>query len=304
MLVRFPQTLVIAEYFNYDQFGEIVLALPAGRRDAPIHRHGHRRARARRRMRGRSPTACSRITLDDTLGGVRTRRSLRHPNGDPFSLTNRFRGGDTVANTVGVLGFDFSQYRIQPTAAADYTAVNPRPAAPEPVGGTLRAAAMNTLNFFLTLDTRPRATPARPCGGQRTSTAAAPMPSQTLEFTRQRDKLLQALAGLDADIIGLNEIENTPGVEPAWRPDNGIVAGLNAMPGVGPYAFIDTGVIGTDAIRVGLIYRPDKVAPVGPFKVLTQPSIRGSSTPGAGRCSPRRSRRSRPGPGSRSPSTT
>ena len=39
------------------------------------------------------------------------------------------------------------------------------------------------------------------------------------EFTRQRDKLLQALAGLDADIIGLNEIENTPGVEPLARPD-------------------------------------------------------------------------------------
>ena len=28
MLVRFPQSLVIAEYFNYDQFGELVLALP------------------------------------------------------------------------------------------------------------------------------------------------------------------------------------------------------------------------------------------------------------------------------------
>ncbi len=28
MLVRFPQSLVIAEYFNYDRFGEIVLALP------------------------------------------------------------------------------------------------------------------------------------------------------------------------------------------------------------------------------------------------------------------------------------
>ena len=28
MLVRFPQELVISEYFNYDRFGEIVLALP------------------------------------------------------------------------------------------------------------------------------------------------------------------------------------------------------------------------------------------------------------------------------------
>ena len=35
MLVRFPQTLVIAEYFNYDQFGEIVLALPLTGEDRP-----------------------------------------------------------------------------------------------------------------------------------------------------------------------------------------------------------------------------------------------------------------------------
>ena len=28
MLVRLPQALVISEYFNYDRFGEIVLAKP------------------------------------------------------------------------------------------------------------------------------------------------------------------------------------------------------------------------------------------------------------------------------------
>jgi predicted extracellular nuclease len=44
MLVRFPQTLVIAEYFNYDQFGEIVLALPLTGEDRPYTRYGHRRA--------------------------------------------------------------------------------------------------------------------------------------------------------------------------------------------------------------------------------------------------------------------
>ena len=35
MLVRFPQPLVIAEYFNYDRFGEIVLALPLDGEIAP-----------------------------------------------------------------------------------------------------------------------------------------------------------------------------------------------------------------------------------------------------------------------------
>ena len=66
-------------------------------------------------------------------------------------------------------------------------------------------------------------------------------------------KLLAALSGLDADIIGLNELENSTGVEPLAD----IVAGL---PG---YAYIDTGAIGTDAIKVALIYQPDLVQPAG-----------------------------------------
>src|SRR5690606_32924108 len=38
--------------------------------------------------------------------------------------------------------------------------------------------------------------------------------------------------------------------------------------GPGTYASIDTGVIGTDAIRVGILYKPGKVVPVGDFKII------------------------------------
>jgi hypothetical protein len=84
------------------------------------------------------------------------------------------------------------------------------------------------------------------------------------ELTRQRDKLIAALAGLGAEIIGLNELENTPGVDPVGD----LVAGLNAVEGAGTYAHIDTGVIGTDVIRVGLIYKPGAVTPFGDFQIL------------------------------------
>jgi predicted extracellular nuclease len=267
MLVRFPQTLVISEYFNYDQFGEIVLALPLAGETRPftgtaIDQPGDA-ANARTLA-----NSLRRITLDDTLA-VSNPPSLRHPNGLPFSLDNMFRGGDTVANAVGVLGFDFSQYRIQPTQGADYTSVNPRPAAPEPVGGTLRAAAMNTLNFFITPD-YPTGNPLdNKCGPANNVECRGADFAETQEFTRQRTKLLQALIGLDADIIGLNEIENSTGVEPLGDPVNGVVAGLNAILGPGTYDYIDTGVIGTDAIRVGLIYKPAKVQPVGNHAILT-----------------------------------
>ncbi len=266
MLVRFPQTLVIAEYFNYDQFGEIVLALPLTGEDRPytgtaIDEPG---APALARI---AANAVRRITLDDNQGGSNP-ATLRHPNGNPFSLANMFRGGDHVANATGVLGYEFNLYRVFPTAPADYTAVNSRPASPEDVGGSLTVAAMNTLNFFITGDYPSNDPLDNKCGPSQTLECRGHDADQPTEFTRQRDKLLEALAGINADVIGLNEIENTPGVSPLGDPVNGVVAGLNDMLGAGTYAFIDTGVIGTDAIRVGLIYKPGSVTPVGSFQTL------------------------------------
>jgi hypothetical protein len=251
-----PQELVISEYFNYDRFGEMVIALPLPGESRPftgtaIDEPGPP-ALAREEA-----NSLRRITLDDTLG-TQNPATSRHPNGDPFSLTNRFRGGDTVTNTVGVLGYDFGLYRIQPTGPATYVEMNPRPASPEPVGGTIRVAAMNTLNFFVTAN-YPTGNPLdNKCGPSNSLECRGWDSDQVDEFTRQRDKLLTALTGLDADIIGLNELENSTGVEPLAS----IVSGL---PG---YTYINTGTIGTDAIKVGLIYRSAVVTPVGSFQIL------------------------------------
>jgi predicted extracellular nuclease len=257
MLVRFPQALVIAEYFNYDRFGEIVLAQPLAGEDRPFTGTAIDEPGAAANART-AANSLSRITLDDAQS-AQNPPALRHPNGATFTLANKFRGGDTVQNAIGVLGFDFSLYRIIPTGPADYTAVNPRPAAPEEVGGTIRVAAMNTLNFFVTLDTTANDSGPGPCGANQNLDCRGADADQPLEFTRQRDKLLAALSGLDADIIGLNELESTPGAEPL----DSIVSG---MPG---YDYIHTGPIGTDAIKVGMIYRPAVVTPIGAFKLLT-----------------------------------
>ncbi len=256
MLVRFPQSLVIAEYFNYDRFGEIVLALPLDGEPRPFTGTALDEPGAAANARTLA-NSLRRITLDDA-NSAQNPAVLRHPNGAPFSLSNRFRGGDIVQNAVGVLGYDFSLYRIVPTGPADYTAVNPRPAAPEPVGGSLRVAAMNTLNYFINPD-YPSGNPLdNKCGPLNNVECRGWDSDQPDEFTRQRTKLLAALSGLDADVIGLNELENTTGVEPLAN----IVAG---MPG---YAYINTGIIGTDAIKVGIIYRIATVAPVGAYQIL------------------------------------
>jgi len=43
---------------------------------------------------------------------------------------------------------------------------------------------------------------------------------------------------------------------------------MNAITGAGTYDFIDTGTIGTDAIKQAIIYKPARVTPVGDYKIL------------------------------------
>ena len=70
------------------------------------------------------------------------------------------------------------------------------------------------------------------------------------EFERQRTKIIAAIAEIDADIVGLMEIENNTDAIAD------LVTGLNDLLGADTYAFVDTGVIGTDEIKVAFIYKP------------------------------------------------
>ncbi len=65
----------------------------------------------------------------------------------------------------------------------------------------------NVLNYFTTLDAAPyRSTP--PYDGSSNTPRGA---DTEIEFTRQQDKLVSMLAGLDADVFGLMEIESWDG---------------------------------------------------------------------------------------------
>jgi predicted extracellular nuclease len=185
-----------------------------------------------------------RIVLDDGRNAENPDPAL-HPDGDIFTLDHRFRGGDTLAGATGVLDFAFGDYRIQPTADAEYTEVDERPAAPDPVGGNVKVASFNVLNYFTTLtgpDARGANTPE--------------------EFERQRAKIISAITEIDADVVGLIEIENN---EEALAD---LVEGLNDATEPGRYAAIETGVIGTDVIKVAFAYQPARVTPVGEHAIL------------------------------------
>jgi uncharacterized protein len=251
MLVTFPQELVIAEYFNFDRFGEIVLTSERFNTPTAIYEPGTDEAYA-----AMETYLLNRITLDDGRSSQNPNPAI-HPNGNIFDLDNLFRGGDTVANVTGVMDYSFNLYRIHPTLGADYTNTNPRPAAPDDVGGSLKVASFNVLNYFSTIDTG-----ARICGPEQNQECrGADTPE---EFTRQRDKIISALSVIDADIVGLIEIENHPDDDPV----NDLVEGLNDAVGPGTYDFVATGAIGTDAIRQAFIYKPGTVSLVSNYTTL------------------------------------
>jgi predicted extracellular nuclease len=251
MLVTLPQSLTIAEFFNFDRFGEIVLSTDRQYTPTAVVEPGPDAIALA------ATQALARITLDDGRS-VQNPDPAIHPNGAIFDLTNTFRGGDLVQGVTGVMDDTFALYRIQPVQGANYTSVNPRPAQPNDVGGSLKVASFNVLNYFTTIDDGVNDI-CGPAGNQECRGA-----DDANELARQRAKIIAALSTMNADVVGLLEIENHPGDVPTAD----LVSGLNDLMGAGTYAYIETGAIGTDAIRVAIIYKPGSVTPAGSYAVL------------------------------------
>jgi len=263
MLVTFPAPLSVSEYFELARYGQVILS--AGGRPRTFTDANPPSATGL--INHEIDLASRTMILDDTDN--RQNRPVDTPNTAYYhpvpglSTNNFFRGGDTITNLTGVLHWSFAgqtgtdAWRIRPVTekySYAFTPVNPRPVTPS-VGGSLKVASFNVLNYFLTIDTT-ASNDVGICGPSLTLDCRGADSPQELD--RQRAKLITALQGLDADVFGLIEMENSTGVEPLAD----IVANL---PG---YAYIDTGVIGTDAIRVGLIYKPGTVMPVGSHAIL------------------------------------
>jgi len=257
MLVAFPDTLSVSEYFELARFGQVILS-EGGR---PHTFTAVNTPSATGFINNEIDLASRTVILDDT-DNIQN-RPVNTPNTPYYhpvpglSTSNFFRGGDTIANLKGVLEWSFSAWRIRPVTEAysyTFTPVNLRSAVPS-VNGSLKVASFNVLNYFLTVDTT-ASNNVGICGPSGTLDCRGADSAEELE--RQRTKMLAALTAIDADVFGFMEMENTPNVEPLAD----IVAGL---PG---YGYIDTGAIGTDAIRVGIIYKTSTVVPVGDYAIL------------------------------------
>jgi len=258
MLVMEPvdHDLVVTELFNFGRFGEIMLTTDE-RQWTPTHLVDSGPAAAAMQ----TANLLDRIILDDGRNDQNTDPTV-FPDGG-LSASNTIRIGDTVAGGSFVLEHRFGAYRLQPTSdLPDFVATNPRPATSQDVGGDLRVAAMNVLNYFTTFDTiRGSGNGPDICGPLANLECRGA--NTDFEFQRQRTKVIQAILGLDASVVGLMEIENNP-----TASIQDLVNGLNAETAPGTWSFINTGTLGTDAIKVGMIYRPADVTPIGSYSVL------------------------------------
>ena len=254
--------LAVTEYYQLGRYGEVLLSATGASNqpgtDARLDQYTQFNAPS---VSGYSAyladIAKREIYLDDGSGKQNPDPIIFARGGNPLSATNTLRGGDTVASISGILDERFEGYRVQTSTGVNFTPTNPRPTAAPDVGSTatLKVASFNVLNYFNDLDTGSNITTNGLTFEPRGAETAA-------EFTRQRDKIIQAIIGSGADVLGLMELENNGYGSNSAIQD--LVNGLNALAGAGTYSFINPGTsLGTDAIAVGLIYKSSKVTPVG-----------------------------------------
>ena len=249
MGITVPGPLYVTDNFNWHRNGEVQLSV-GGVLDNPTNVVAPGApANALQDLNNRSQ-----IQLDD---GSSTRSPALVP--PPYmEADNTLRRGGSVASVAGVMSYSFNAYEIHPTGPISFTRENDRVGPPD-VGGSIQVGAYNVLNYFTTIDNS--GSICGPDGNQGCRGA-----DTASEFTRQRDKIVDAIVAIDADVLGLMEIENHPGDVPVAD----LVAGLNAAAGAGTYDYIATGAVGEDAIRQAIIYQPAAVSPVGGFALLDE----------------------------------
>ncbi len=249
MLVTFNQDLFVTDTFRLGRFGQVTLS-SSDRLYQPTN------VAAPPATAVQEANERNRIIIDDTQQNQNADPIL-FPTPNGLSAMNTLRGGDRVQNLTGVMTYTWggnssspNAYRIRPVDPsqssgndlATFVTNNPRPTTPPSVGGSLKVVTFNVLNYF----NGPTFPTSRGAESQE-------------EFTRQRDKIINAIAAMDGDIVGLIEIQNN-----GYGSDSAIqdlVNGLNAQMGAGTYAFVDPGTVtlGGDEITNGFIYKPATV---------------------------------------------
>lgn len=261
--------LTVTDHFSLGRFGQVTLAAtdPATNQagtDPRIDQYTQFNPPGAAGYAAYSAAVAKRLIILDDAAGVQNPPVIIHARGgNPLSATNTLRAGDDVPSITGILDERFEGYRIQTNMGVNFNATNARTNTPPPVGGTLTIVGFNVLNYFTDLDNNQ--TVNIPNG-----VSFVPRGAETAgEFTRQRDKIIAAITAIDPNVLGVIEMENNGSVA-----IQNLVDGLNTATAPGTFTFVDDAslindpnpalnAVGTDAIKVALIYKPASVTPIG-----------------------------------------
>lgn len=227
MLVEFEQELYVSSNWDLERYGQISL-LPF-RKLSPTNQA----------LPGtsdyydlRNKNMLSPIVVDDAI----TTQYYK-----PILLANEEgtrRTGERVRNLRGIVDYSFGRFVIYPTQTPEFYG-NPRPTKLENLGDyDLKVCSFN-LEYYLTGNY-----------GQGFG------PDSEADAARQHSKIMAALLTIDADIYGLNEVEQ--GQAALIK----LTKALNEAKGTNTYDYVNDG--GTSYgtyTKAGYIYRKDKVVP-------------------------------------------
>ena len=267
MLVHFDQTLTVTDTYFLGRFGQVTLS-SGGR----LYQPTQLTLPGESALFLQQANDLNRILLDDAP-------QVQNPDpipfgrgGQPLTAENTLRSGDTISSLSGVMTYTWgghsaspNAWRIRPIGAMasdlpNFQPANPRPTEPPVMESRLRIASMNTYNYFNTF-TNCRA-------GLNGAAVACRGANSPVEFERQATKLVSALRALDADVIALMEVEND-GYAAESALANLTMRLNDTMPPEKQYAIVDVdsasgkiNALGTDAVRVALLYRRAVVTPL------------------------------------------
>jgi 5'-nucleotidase len=202
------------------------------------------------------------------------------------SLEDPVRVGAAATFTAPVVvDYRNNAWKLSPTAPlaagapAPATFEDDRTAAPEGLGdAAVTVASFNVLNYFTTLGAEGASCVAYPDRTGDPVTVKEGCAQRGAwdpdDLQRQQDKIVAAVNALDADVVGLMEIENSAVVDGV--PDEALatlVDALNAAAGAGTWAYVPSSAElpaadQQDTITNALIYRPAAVETVGDPRAL------------------------------------
>ncbi|GGB65157.1 hypothetical protein N798_10795 [Knoellia flava TL1] len=296
MLVQPQGTYTITNNYQLNQYGQVGLAVG----DEPL------RTATDVVLPGAAATAYEAenrkkyVTLDDGSSWDYIRNEAAQDSPLPYlSQKEPMRTASQVTFSKPVILDYRFQWNYQPTGqvvgATDaddpVTTENDRETTAPAVGGNLKIATFNVLNYFTDLGETEDTFKNCPFYADRDGT---PVTTNFCEvrgawtaaaLADQQAKIVTAINGLGADVVSLEEIENSAGISylPGQSRDKALATLVTALNEAGgTWAYVASPLVtpsNEDVIRTAFIYRKDRIQALDASQILLDPAFANARYP-------------------------